>query len=155
MNLFDAEILAKQLIAEYNPGLNFEWSRSKTAIGDYMWSRRRLRLSRVLIPLMKRDDVIVTIKHELAHSLAPVNSGHGWEWKRIMINTFNLPAHRCSRADINLSQVPNSWRSRCPNGHVGTKTYMRKPTALRSCGKCNPGRFDSRYIVTYVQGLTV
>lgn len=150
MNLFDAEQLAKSLIRQYNPGINFAWSRTKNAMGDYSWANRRLRLSKVLVPLMTEEEVINTIKHELAHSMAPAGSGHGPEWQRIMISVFNLPPNRCSTVDIDLTKIKGTWRALCPNGHKGNAVYMRRPTRERSCGKCS-SHFDPRYLLTYVR----
>jgi predicted SprT family Zn-dependent metalloprotease len=146
MNLFEAEILAKELISEYVPDCSFKWSRSKTRYGDFTYSTRVLRLSSILTKLRPKSEVRTTIMHEIAHALTP-HSNHGRAWQLQMMR-FGLPPERCSHTEADLKLL-NSWIGVCPNNHeIGG--WTRKPNAVRSCSKCHP-RFNRAYLITYKQ----
>lgn len=151
MRLGEAECLAKRLIAEYNPNVTFAWSRTKNSFGDYYWKSKRIRLSSVLVPQMTEEEVSNTVKHEIAHSLSPAGHGHGPIWQSFMVNMFGLPPNRCSDIEVDLTKIKGTWRSVCPNGHRSDIVFMRKPSKIRSCGKCSPV-FDNRYLLTYIKG---
>jgi SprT protein len=150
MDLFDAEILAKQLISQYNPGVEFSWSRAKNAFGDYHWAANMIRLSKVLTPLRPESEVRNTIMHEIAHSLTPRDTGHGRAWQIQMIK-FGLKPERCTKTVADLTKIGKYWYGVCPSGHkVGQ--WSRKPNAPRSCSKCSK-YYNPAYKIKYVQSI--
>lgn len=146
MDLFEAEVLAKELISQHNPGVQFSWSRSKNAFGDYHWSGNIIRLSKVLTPLRPASEVRNTIMHELAHSLTPANTRHGRAW-RIQMIKFGLKPESCTKTVADLTQIGSYWYGMCPSGHnVGQ--WSRKPSAVRSCAKCDK-YYNPKYKIQY------
>jgi predicted SprT family Zn-dependent metalloprotease len=148
LNLFDAEILAKELISRYNPGVTFAWSRTKNTFGDYHYSGRILRLSKVLTPMRPESEVRNTIMHEIAHSLVPPGTKHGRAWQLQMLK-FGLKPEACSKTVADLSKVPGAWAGICPSGHIVGR-WMRKPSVVRSCSKCSPV-YNAKYRIKYFQ----
>jgi hypothetical protein len=147
LDLFDAEILAKELIAQYKPGIQFSWSRSKNVFGDYHHANNLLRLSKLLTPLRPEYEVRATIMHEIAHALTSADTGHGRAWKLQMMK-FGLEPKACSKTVADLSKLPGvSWSGICPSGHIVGK-WARKPSAVRSCSKCSPV-YNANYRIKY------
>ena len=145
MNLFDAEILAKELISEHIPHYRFGWMNEKTVNGRCRYDSKTIVLSRPRTTLRTRDAVRNTIMHEIAHALTP-EAGHGRAWKMQMIR-FGLKPERCSSDAIDESRISN-WRAVCKG--CGKISYMiRKPRVDRSCGECSPKVYNEKYLLTY------
>lgn len=147
MDLFDAEILAKQLISDYVPDYHFEWGNYKRFRGMCDYSRRTIYLSRHITPLRTEEAVRGTIMHEIAHALTP-GAGHGRAWKLQMIK-FGLSPDRCSKDQVDTSALAG-WKIFCKFcGHSGT--FIRKPRVARSCGKCSPRKYNEKYKMELVK----
>lgn len=87
MNLYDAEVLANNLLNEaintyqHIDGWRFKWNNRKQAYGVCSYRTRTIQLSKFLTALQDYDDVKDTVLHELAHALAGGRAGHGPVWK--------------------------------------------------------------------------
>jgi len=83
MKLLDAETMAKELFKLH--GLEswfFGFDRAKSRFGVCKPSQRIITLSKVLVELNEPERVKLTLLHEIAHALAPLNGhGHGTVWK--------------------------------------------------------------------------
>jgi predicted SprT family Zn-dependent metalloprotease len=146
VDLHSAEILAKELIGRYNPSIQFKWSRTKQAFGDFSYSTRTIRLSNVLTPKCTEAEVRDTIMHEIAHSLCPPATGHGPVWQ-LKMQEFGLKPSKSTRieAEAELDNLPGNWYGVCPSGHRCKKVFSRKPRKVRSCFECSPSynpKFD-------------
>jgi len=77
------------------------------------------------------DEVLNTIVHEIAHGLAPFNSGHNWEWRRIA-KSIGCDGQRCSGGEIKLKK---GWKFTCS---VCGKNFYRvqKPHGNRYYSHC-------------------
>jgi SprT protein len=145
MDLFDAEIMAKELISQHAPiGYSFAFNRLKTINGLCEYSNRTIYLSKPLTKLRSVEAVKTTIMHEIAHALTP-GSMHGAKW-RLQMRKFGLPPSRCQSDEFDKSQISN-WVIVCNT--CGERTYfIRKPRVDRSCGICDPVGFNSKFLLT-------
>jgi predicted SprT family Zn-dependent metalloprotease len=146
MNLRDVEFLARTLIHQHVPTYRFEWMRAKKIYGHCDYANKTIRLSSILMSLVSDTEVYETIMHEIAHALQP-KAKHGLAWK-LQMQKFGLPANRCGTniADLD-SEALYTWVGICPAGHK-TGKWMRKPRAVRSCGKCSR-TYNPAYRLTY------
>jgi len=145
MELFDASILAKELISQYVPQYRFSWNSLKTKYGVCSYSNRTIYLSRHLTPLRTEAAVRQTIMHEIAHALTP-GAGHGMLWK-IQMQRFGYKPERCSSDVVDKSSISN-WKATCP-GCAKVVYMVRKPRVVKSCGKCGHGKFNRKYILEF------
>lgn len=146
MNLFEAEVLAKQLISDYVPNYTFAWMSRKRTNGYCDYANKIIALSRHLTALRDKNSVETTIMHEIAHALTP-GAGHGTAWKLQMLK-FGLAPDRCSQDKVDTATISN-WRSVC-KVHGTTGYFIRKPRLERSCGKCS-SRFNPAHLLDYVR----
>jgi predicted SprT family Zn-dependent metalloprotease len=124
MELHVAEQLAKRLMTEFGLGnWIFRFDDAKRRFGSCAKWRRTVTLSRDLTLRNDAAQVEDTIRHEIAHGLAPDREGHGEEWKRMCKVTGANP-QRCYDEDV--EQEDGDWQATCGGcGHKHTK--MRRP----------------------------
>jgi predicted SprT family Zn-dependent metalloprotease len=147
LNLFEAEVLAKQLISDYVPAYRFAWNSFKSVNGRCVYAERTIYLSRHLTEIRTEQAVKTTIMHEIAHAMHP-GKGHGPVWKAQM-RAFGLPDSRCSDDQPDRSSISN-WRAQCRNcGKVSF--FIRKPRVQRSCGKCSGTVYNPKYALNFVR----
>lgn len=145
MRLFDAEILAKELISTYVPHYSFGWMTEKRVNGRCYYDIKTIKLSRHLTPLRSDDAVRTTIMHEIAHALTK-GDGHGRRWQMQMLR-FGLAPSRCSQDSPDTRSISN-WEARCP-GCSQVYYMIRQPRIRKSCANCSGGRFNEKYVLTY------
>lgn len=117
MNRFDAEKMARQLMAEH--GLRdwyFWWDRAKRRFGCCHYRRKLITLS---LPLTEAEPdkgrVRNTILHEIAHALVGPEHGHNRVWRSKAIS-IGCNGQRCGRSEVKL-QAP--FVGTCPAcGHT-------------------------------------
>lgn len=132
MDLFDAQIMAKDLISQHVPEYQFGWMNEKTVNGRCYYFKRVIVLSRPLTKLRTEEAVRTTIMHEIAHAMNP-NAGHGRAWKMQMLR-FGLDPARCSSDQVDKSTISN-WVAKC--GNCSMLHYMiRKPHVAKACKPC-------------------
>ena len=131
----------------------FHFDNAKKRFGccvhPHFMRKGRIQLSRYLVELNTEEEVMKTIKHEVAHALAPARAGHGPAWKRIMTDVMNLPAERCyneAGTDRSVVLPPPKYIGTCPKGHVRGKARM--PRGERSCAECCR-YFNRDFLITY------
>jgi predicted SprT family Zn-dependent metalloprotease len=155
MELEHAEQLAWQLMREFGLTVNgwmFYWDDAVRRFGSCSQSRRRITLSRTLTLMNTQAEVEDTIRHEIAHALAPPKAGHGRLWKLQCIITGANPKRCYDSADV--SQPQGDWSATCP---CCKRTYykFRQPRKTKpvSCARCcrehNHGRFTMAYQLVY------
>src|SRR6187402_311530 len=105
MDLFEAEVLAKELISQYVPRYRFAYNNLKTVNGQCNYTTRTINLSRHLTKLRTREAVTNTIMHEIAHAMHP-RVQHGDAWK-LQMRKFGLVPERCSSDKIDRSSISN------------------------------------------------
>jgi predicted SprT family Zn-dependent metalloprotease len=146
LDLFDAEILAKELISSNVPHYQFGWNSRKTVYGLCSYERKTIYLSRHLTKLATVDRITKIVMHEIAHAMHS-GDGHGRKWKAQM-RAFGLSPDRCvTISDLDTRSISN-WQAKCRG--CGKVTYMiRKPRAQRSCGPCSGNAYSTKYELTY------
>jgi len=145
MDLFDAEIMAKELISKYVPHYRFAFNNLKTVNGQCNYTTRTINLSRPLTKLRSREAVQNTIMHEIAHALTQ-GSKHGHAWQMQMLR-FGLKPERCSSDKVDKSSISN-WKAVCRFCRKES-FFVRKPRVVRSCGDCGNKKFNEKYLLTY------
>lgn len=144
MELAEIERRAVELMAEHGlAGWTFAWDRAVRRAGQTNFRRRRITLSRHLMPLCSEGQVVDTILHEIAHALAGPDHGHDLTWKRVALAVGAKP-QRCTTEDFPRVDAPIVGT--CPRGH--THSRFRKPTRPLSCRKCSPS-FSYQHVVTW------
>lgn len=141
MNPSEAETLAHDLMDQFAlDDWTFVWMRSKVTFGQ---CRRRIfgpnpvqeiRLSKPLTALNALEQVSDTLRHEIAHAIAPLNAGHGPQWKAACHLTGARPTRCYNSTDVELP--PARWSFRCDAcGFVGQRERKPSRTALHTpCG---------------------
>ena len=79
-------------------GLNpdkFGWDDSRRRAGQY-WPDGSITLSRHLMAIWPQPEIDDTIRHEIAHALAPLDSNHGPAWRHAC--RITQPRHSAGRA---------------------------------------------------------
>ncbi len=146
MNLRDAEIMARELLAEYAPGWRFGWIDHKRTNGRCNHRTRTVELSRTLTPLRTEHAVRGTVMHEIAHTLTP-GDGHGPKWKAQM-RRFGLSDRYCSSDSVDVSLIAK-YKIVC-KVHGITGYAHRRSSVTKSCGRCSR-KFNPDYLLRYVQ----
>lgn len=100
-------------------------------------SPSELRLSKRILSLLPREEVIDTILHEIAHFIAGVHNGHSEAWREACIQVGANP-ERTSDVGNAVREAISKYRLTCEE--CGQQHYMnRRPkyeyTDYR-CGSC-------------------
>lgn len=66
-------------------GWTFRWDDARRRFGCCRYDRKRITLSRHLTALNSRDEVVNTIRHEVAHAICGKEAGHGPVWRKVCI----------------------------------------------------------------------
>lgn len=144
MNPADAETLAERLMMEFElDGWAFRWSRSVTAFGTCKRSTDgRVRVIALSRPLTVANDAAAvenTLRHEIAHALAPLRAGHGPAWRAACAITGATP-ERCCGDDVNA--VPAPWAWHCPACGAQGSRYRRAQRPMMHCRADAPLRWE-------------
>ena len=128
MDLIEVQKLARELMDEQ--GLT-RWSlvmtNSKSFAGrcwnsTFTWNKvpslssGKIELSREFMKVFTREEVVETIKHEMAHALVPPTvRSHGPEWKH-MARKLGSTGMRCLTAEES-AKIQARYSGECPQGH--------------------------------------
>ena len=154
MLLREAKELAVQLMSEHgllDQGWHFKFDSARSRAGVCMYRKKVIGLSRYLTKAMSDEKVKDTILHEIAHALVGGRHGHDrvWQAKAIEIGCNGLRCYDVSEVDQSL--MPQSkYTMSCPTCGKEAAVH-RRPKRRKSCGKCNPHRFDSRHELVLTQ----
>ncbi len=106
---------------------------------------------------LTKEKILDTILHEIAHSLTP-NHHHDHIWKRKAIS-IGCNGERCGghkhhyedggeHIESIRKAKQSNYKYKLVCNNCGIETPQRsKPKRERSCIKCNPRKFDRRYIL--------
>jgi predicted SprT family Zn-dependent metalloprotease len=115
----EAEQLMWDLMREkglVREGWRFEWDRAKRRFGRCSFKRKLLTMSWELVGLNEKEEVLDTIRHEVAHALCGKNVGHGEKWKRI---AKELGAQTAQKFDVGKVVMPKKRRFKAVCGGCG------------------------------------
>ena len=120
------------------PDWVFKVDSAKTRLGVCKYKSRVISLSKLFISRATEEEVLNTIRHEIAHALTP-GDGHGAAWWKTALS-IGSDGKRCSNFDIG----GHKWRLVCPCGAVDVKRHRRVRSNLKKkCASCHE-------LVTYV-----
>lgn len=100
------------------------------------------------------DEVLRTLRHELAHLLARHRAGrrriapHGAEWKRACHDLGLDDESRCHNLPLPRRQVARKHAYRCPGCAVEirrVRPFRRRIACLACCRKHNHGRYAEKF----------
>lgn len=131
---------------------SFHFDSAKKRAGICRYNRKKISLSIDICRnnLDRDDEIMDTLLHEIAHALSyklygRQAVGHGYLWKHIAKQVGAKPQRCYTSRDY--KPVKGKYTATCSScGH--TRDYHKKLKLSRSCGKCNPKRYDPKYKLT-------
>jgi predicted SprT family Zn-dependent metalloprotease len=146
MTTVDAIIQCRVLLAKNNV---FDWQvkicdRSKRTLGLCDYRKKEIRLGRWMFQHLSDDEIVDTIRHEVAHVLAGDRAGHGYVWRQYARQLGAKPEQYFH------GKVDHySWETFCVTcGKVSKRNFNRrsdKVLSKRRSGCCS-GPLDQRQI---------
>lgn len=128
MNIMQAQELFAREIARF-PRLgdyNLKFTRSCTVLGVCQPGLRTIKLSKPYLTVGSDEEILDTIRHEIAHALAPLD-GHGRLWKLQCLVVGCKPL-RCGKSHLGeaLMQTIAKFTGTCADCQQPIY-YARKP----------------------------
>jgi predicted SprT family Zn-dependent metalloprotease len=131
----------------------FEFNNRKQTLGicQYPFPLRgipgKIQLSRYYVEKNNQEEIMETVRHEIAHALAGCDAGHGPRWKQECLRVGAKPV-RCG--DGTAVMPPGKWQANC-RGCQKTYHKHRRPKELAHyhCPKCGPGKGMLRFVHQY------
>ena len=134
MNIKKAERLARSLMGEHGlTDWTFKFDNAKKRFGQCSHNEKTISLSFYLVAMNDEDEVVETIKHEIAHALASPNAGHGFEWKATARSIGASPNRTYD--DLTVASPEGRWIAYYPVHGALTKPRHRR-TKNRVCKWC-------------------
>lgn len=143
MDARDAQALALDLMAEFgltDDGWTFRFDTAKKRFGACKQRRNRytgefllreITLSRALTVANDAATVEATLRHEIAHALAPVNAAHGPAWVAACQLTGARPVRCYSDADVKPAR--GMWTFRCEGCGIEGRRARRASEGSYHC----------------------
>jgi predicted SprT family Zn-dependent metalloprotease len=133
---FEAVTLARKLIDDHGlPGWDFKLNKTKRQLGVCKEPIKRIEMSEYYVLHNRREMIVDTILHEIAHALVGVNHGHDQVWKHMCLRLGCNPKS-CDKA---VQMPEGDWRAQCPSCKRVFSRH-RRPKSLRGffCTRCGP-----------------
>lgn len=148
MDLAAAEKLALEMMKRWGcDGWEFKWSHGKRQLGCAAIRQnratgevisRQLRLSKYLVALNDRPEVLDTILHEIAHIKAGLNNGHNHIWKK-WCRTVGARPQRCyDVGQVNVVAAKYLIVCKACDNVIGQRMRRMRDIKRRYCKKCGP-----------------
>jgi predicted SprT family Zn-dependent metalloprotease len=126
-------------------GWGFKLGRGKRRLGCCRYRDKTISISKYHIALNTREEVMDTVRHEVAHAIAGPGTGHGSKWKRIAASIGAKP----SRTAMLTESAPHSYEIVCGLCHKVLQKRYRKmnPARLKrsyhpQCGRESIGKLS-------------
>lgn len=142
MEIDDVFAFATRLLREY--GLN-DWhvklGSGKKLLGSCNYSNKTIKISKFHIMHSSKEDILDTVKHEVAHAVVGPGHGHGPIWKAAAIKIGAVPEARSKKRTI-----PHRYELICDVCGTLCAKYDRMPrrdlsNAFHSpCGRAGIGK---------------
>lgn len=120
----------------------FSFDNARRRAGVTKYREKTICLSKVLIPLYTRNQVLDVVLHEVAHALVGPGHHHDAVWKAQALAIGASPSARLK----GMPQPPAPWMGECPQGHRVER--YRRPRMEVSCSICSTS-FDDRYLIRW------
>ena len=128
MNLTDAYNLA---LREMDKWLDDSWmfvfNNRKSAFGLCSYRKKTIELSRPLTEIETEEQILDTIRHEIAHALAGPEAKHGPMWK-VQCLKVGCSYERAGSLSEGVKEPNPKYVMICPKGQI-VKSFHRKPNA--------------------------
>jgi predicted SprT family Zn-dependent metalloprotease len=139
---FEVEsLLAKHGLLE--KGWRFKLANGKRLMGECIYGRNEIRISRWLITMGTDEEILDTLRHEVAHAVVGPGHHHGLKWKLVARQLGAKPEACVSEVSYT---VPHKYEVLCGCCHkVVQKRHRRANMAKmhrryhRSCGRSSIG----------------
>lgn len=133
-------------------GWTVKLDRATSRAGQCRHAEKVISLSRPLIKARGIDKALMTAKHEVAHALVGGHHGHDVVWRLKFIELGGDGNAQFVLEDSASERLTTKYLGVCPSGHK--EAMARRPKRRRSCVKCNPKRFDERYVLSVTERAT-
>lgn len=105
----------------------FKWDRSLRRFGRCNYTTKTISLSKNLCKLYDEDEVIDTLRHEIAHVLVGTGHGHDEVWRKKAIE-IGSSGNRLYKPTISVYK----WKAEC----LCDKPFLRIKRVSGHCTKC-------------------
>ncbi len=144
--------LAYKLLEEHDlrdKGWQFSFFNGKQKLGLCYHHRKMIQFSKHFL-MLRDEEILDVLLHEVAHALAGHEAGHGYEWKRVCLRIGARPQASATE----LSASPESkWTGVCANGHTLKRHMLTEKAKRVACTSCcvtyNNGRYSDLYKFTW------
>jgi len=155
MTLDEITNLAKEEFSRCNlVGWWFQFHAKKRAVGTCDYNRRIIYFSKYWTNI-KKEQVLDTIRHEIAHAFAGWEAGHGARWKQECIRVGANPSRFISRDNCVNDRgmeitVKKNFVYSCPCCGLKKEVFRRsKRMNSSACSRCcktyNNGKYDKKF----------
>lgn len=132
-------------------GWRCDFDDAKNRLGCCKRRLKLITLSRYYIALNPDEVTLDTIRHEVAHAVAPAGASHGEEWKK---EAIRLGAAPVACADGTTISPMGIFVGTCPKcNQISSKHREPENMNTIACGKCckeyGGGKFDSRFVYSW------
>lgn len=142
-----------------------EWTliflRSKRQLGVCRHSRKQIGLSREFVRLNEWNVVEQAVLHEIAHAMVGPGHGHDGWWKTVAISLGVKDPRASQTIPVPPSARYQATCTRCGQEHGRHRRPRSRADGMipqLACGPCCKkhagGRFDDRFLLTYIDTLT-
>ena len=105
-------------------GWSFKYNNRKRALGVCKFRTKSIQISRDLVRLNEHDEILDTIRHEIAHALAGGAAGHGPVWKAWAVKVGARPV---ATADLDQAKMEFRYEGFCKLCNKKLGSWCRKP----------------------------
>ncbi len=138
-------------------GYTFKFDNAKRRFGQCSYTNKRISLSKPLASnnLDNFFQINDTILHEIAHALSYKihgrrGMGHCKRWVHVA-KSIGCNGIRCYNSD-EVNKIEHKYTLVCDTCG-GENPRHRRPRQDYSCAKCEPNKFDERYLLRVVQNF--
>lgn len=128
MDLEELDEMARQEFKKYGlRGWTFGLAKARRRLGVCKFKAKRIEIGAYYARHNPTENVLDTLRHEIAHALAGPAAKHGPRWKAIAIRLGAKP-QSCETADEVVVE-PGDWQATCPACNKTIHLY-RAPRSL-------------------------
>jgi predicted SprT family Zn-dependent metalloprotease len=117
----------------YQQGWRTRWDNAKRRCGSCCFNRKVISLSRPYVRLNNAEEILDTIRHEIAHALVGFEHAHDSVWLA-KAREIGTKGTRCKTSNVSVS--PGRYTGTCLGCGITVQRYKRLPlTTLQGLSK--------------------
>jgi predicted SprT family Zn-dependent metalloprotease len=120
-------IASQELMKHGLRGWTFGWANTKRRLGVCKYQSKRIEIAEYYARNSRRETVLDTLLHEIAHAIAGPAARHGPAWKAAAIRLGATP--RACETSREAVVKPGNWQATCPACKETVHLY-RRPKSL-------------------------